>query len=280
MADSTKSGTDLLVLGAGHLGGRVVSLWQDALPTADILAETASTSRHGELSRDGVSVRLRKHDDPACFSNVLVSLPPSGAGDYRNEMERAVGLWNGAGRLVMVSSTAVYMEQDGGSCHEGALLAQSSRALRLLVAEECITAAGGIVVRMAGLYDLYRGPHIVYLRTRESPRRPEGLINLIHYDDAAELCLAALKRGESDGVYIGCDDEPIQRLALTEAAFNAEVYAGKRSGERCKFNGHDGPLGRRCCNTRTRLALGWQPRYASFLMWLDLVNSNRRPTRG
>ena len=274
MAETTKSGTDLLVLGAGHLGERVILRWKDAFPTAGILAETATTSRHARLSRHGISIRLREHDDPACFSNVLVSLPPSAVGDYRNEMERAVRLWNGVGRLVMVSSTAVYAEEKGGSCHEGSELARNPRAVRLLEAEACITAAKGIVVRMAGLYFLERGPQIVYLRTKESARRSDGLINLIHYDDAADLCLAALERGDPGGVYMGCDDEPIRRLVLAEAAFSAKVYAGRQSAERCAFHGQDGPVGRRCQNSFTRRALQWEPRYASFLRWLNLANTN------
>ena len=114
MSDSEMINSDLLVVGAGHLGLRVVRGWRRAFPPARVLAETRSPNRHPELSRLGAGVRLRDDPVPSPFSNVLVSLPPSAVDDYRREMERAVVLWSEQGRLVMVSSTAVYAEEDGG----------------------------------------------------------------------------------------------------------------------------------------------------------------------
>jgi nucleoside-diphosphate-sugar epimerase len=168
----------------------------------------------------------------------------------------------------MVSSTAVYAEEDGGLCEEDSPLAATPRARRLLDAEAPIRAAGGIAVRMAGLYDRHRGPHLVYLRTETSKRRPDGLVNLIHYDDAAELCIAALERGESGAAYVGCDDEPMPRQALSDVAWSSDVFSHEEKIHRCVFTGKAGTLGRRCRNTQTRQLLDWNPRYSSFSNWL------------
>lgn len=50
----------------------------------------------------------------------------------------------------------------------------------MLAAEEA--AAAGTVVRLAGLYDLERGPHSYWLKVGTVKGAPEGLINLVHYD--------------------------------------------------------------------------------------------------
>jgi nucleoside-diphosphate-sugar epimerase len=268
MSDPETVGCDLLVIGAGHLGLRVLGSWRRAFPAARVLAETRSASRHAELGHLGADVRLRDDPEPSRYSSVLVSLPPSAVDDYRQEMERAVRLWSGTGRLVMVSSTAVYAEEDGGLCEEDSPLAATPRARRLLEAEAVIHAAGGIAVRLAGLYDEHRGPHMVYLRTETSTRRPDGFINLIHYDDAAELCTVALRKGESGATYVGCDDKPMPRQALVTATWASDRFSRPGTSRQCVFTGKEGPLGRRCQNDRTRKLLGWKPRYPSFSDWL------------
>jgi nucleoside-diphosphate-sugar epimerase len=247
----------------------VVFRWREASPGTAVLAETRSADRHRELEALGAAVRRRADDEPPRNDNVLIALPPSAVDDYSGEMDRAASLWNRGGRLVMVSSTAVYSEQNGGVCHESSPLSSSSRAMRIRAAEEKVLAAGGIVVRMAGLYDRHRGPHIVFLRTPVLERRPDGIINLIHYDDAAALCVAALARGQPESVYVGCDDEPITRQALVEASVRSDLYAQSEVLHRTRFTATEGTLGRRCSNSRTRSALGWQPRHRSFRKWLE-----------
>ena len=214
--------------------------------------------------------RLRSDPEPPPMPYVLFSIPPSSQGDYAGEATRASYLWSGAGRLLITSSTAVYAEEDGGRCVEGSPLAESGRAVRLRDAEARILQTGGLVVRLAGLYDHDRGPHRVYLRTRSSPRRPDGLLSLIHYDDAATLCVQALARGQAGAIYLGCDDQPVTRLELVEAVVRSQRYrTGGEPPEACRFTGFEKPLGRRCDNAWTRQALGWEPTHRRFLDWID-----------
>ncbi len=155
---------------------------------------------------------------------------------------------------------------------EGSPLADSPRARRLREAEDRLLAAGAVVVRLAGLYDHDRGPHRAYLRTRTSPRRPDGLVSLIHYDDAAELCVRASNLGRAGAIYLGCDDQPITRQELVRAVVRSPRYrSAKEPPQACQFTGADGPLGRRCDSTWTRQALGWEPTHRRFLDWIDDV---------
>jgi nucleoside-diphosphate-sugar epimerase len=260
----------LLIIGAGALGRRIGRAWCARHPRARVLAETRTDRFHPSLREEGMSPRLRGDPDPPAMPHVLFSVPPSSQDDYAAEAARAAGLWSGEGRLLITSSTAVYAEEDGGRCVEGSLLAGSPRAIRLRDAEGRVLAAGGIVVRLAGLYDHDRGPHRVYLRTRTSPRRPDGLISLIHYDDAASLCVQALSRGQAGAIYLGCDDHPIVRSELVQAVVRSKRYRALTDPPKaCRFTGCEGPTGRRCDGAWTRRALGWEPTHRRFLDWVD-----------
>ena len=61
---------------------------------------------------------------------------------------------------------------------------------RLLFGERAALDAGGCVVRLVGLYHALRGAHTFFLRAGEVDRWGGYIINLIHYEDAASLCLA------------------------------------------------------------------------------------------
>ena len=54
---------------------------------------------------------------------------------------------------------------------------------------------GGIVLRLAALYTFGSGAHHIWLsgKIKESASNPDGLINLVHYDDAARAVVSAFK---------------------------------------------------------------------------------------
>ncbi len=53
-----------------------------------------------------------------------------------------------------------------------------------------VVQAGGCVVRLVGLYHANRGAHTYFLKLGKVSRPPTYTVNLIHYEDAADLCLA------------------------------------------------------------------------------------------
>ena len=169
-------------------------------------------------------------------------------------------------RLLFVSSSSVYGQQDGEWVDERSSTVASGYSGRVMLEAEQIALKSGIpasVVRLTGIY----GPGREWLLTqvRRGYRvavEPPLYANRIHADDAAGLMaclLEADRRGVAlDDVYIGVDDEPAALadvvgwlrgyLGVTEWADDDSV---RRTGSK------------RCSNARAK-ALGWTPKYPSF----------------
>lgn len=182
-------------------------------------------------------------------------------------MARAAALWDaaGGGAFVFTSSSAVYPESDGQPCDEGTpthALGAAPRADPLLRAEAAALAAGGCVLRLAGLYTRGRGAHTYFMKVPEAPGRQDGCLNLLHYSDAASAAVAALTRGGRGGVYLACDGSPVSRVAMMEAALASGLWP---EGRMPRFTGDASqPSGRRLGCAASRAALGWAPRWESF----------------
>jgi len=95
--------------------------------------------------------------------------------------------------------------------------------------------------------------------------RADGIINLLHYDDAAGACVAALKSGPEKTrgkVFLVSDGNPTTRQGICESAMKARLYAdanmpaflGSETDSRGKV--YDG--------SATNAALNWKSRYVSF----------------
>lgn len=263
------SSNRLLIVGPGVLGSYLGKLWVDANGTGSVVGQTNSTNNHAKLQALGLATRTK---DAAAtggtFPYVLFSAPPSGSADYVAEIKAALALWDGTGAFVFTSSGGVYTVEDGSACDEGAptaKLGDNERTDRLLAAEAAVLEAGGNVVRLVGLYHATRGAHTFFLRQGEVQRWGGYLVNLIHYEDAAGLCLAVL-RGDGSSepyrgrVFLGCDGSPITFDDMMAATLDSGAFQGSVT-----FTAKEGPVkGKRMSNPATRAQLGWQPKYPSY----------------
>ena len=107
--------------------------------------------------------------------------------------------------MVYLSSTSVYAESEGGWVDEKSPLASDERATVMVQAEKKTIAAGGSVLRCAGLY----GPDRE-LRNREDG--PERWLNVVHVLDAARAAAIALRVRKE--VFNVAEDEPLRRGVL------------------------------------------------------------------
>jgi hypothetical protein len=146
--------------------------------------------------------------------------------------------------------------------------ASSPRTKRLVEAELNTIAAGGCVLRLAGLYTLDRGAHNYWLEKGDGSIKgsKEGIINLLHYDDAAGSCMAVLKIENKDDIrgktFLISDASPTTRFGICESALKSKRYGGStmptfgsadQGGKGKVYDGH-----------WSNDVLSWTPMYPSF----------------
>lgn len=168
-------------------------------------------------------------------------------------------------RMVFTSSTSVYGQTGGEPVDEtSATIPLRQTGEILLDAEGIVTGAGGVAVRLAGIYGPRRS--VVLKRFFEGvatiDEGVERVINQIHRDDAASA-IAHLLRHEVSGVFNVADDSPITQRALYSFLAlhfdrpmppDAPRSIGKRRGWTNKA----------VSNAKLR-ASGWRPQYSTFM---------------
>lgn len=148
----------------------------------------------------------------------------------------------------------------------------SPRTARLIGAEEACRKHGGCCLRLAGLYTLERGAHSFWLNSGKDVSGPaDGIINLLHYDDAASACVAALKQ-ESLVVkgrnFLISDGHPLTRKQICESALKAKMFSDKKMP---KFLGDDKePKGKIYDGSVSNSVLQWKPKYNSFDEFMEM----------
>eukprot|EP00966_Prymnesium_polylepis_P046014 1065282-Prymnesium_polylepis.1 len=245
--------------------------WRTAT-AAPVIGVTRSRNpeREEAFLAEGITPKLREELEPEMgtapgsgqYAHVLFCASPGGNDDYVHEVECATRLWDAeapGGRFVFTSSAGVYAEQDGNVVTESSPTASTPRAAKLLAAEERVIAAGGTVIRLAGLYLLFRGAHNAWLSMEEvKSGGADGLINQVrpgrlwtpykpsatlgshghpdlsarpadevHYDDAAAAAVAALLRAPRGETLHVADDEPLSRHAICVQACRAPQFADR-----------------------------------------------------
>ena len=140
------------------------------------------------------------------------------------------------------------------------------RSARLINAEKHVLESKGACLRLAGLYTLSRGAHNFWVTSgKDVSGRADGMINQLHYDDAAGAVLAALNAGPSivnGNVFLISDGNPMTRKEICESALKNEKY---QEADMPKFlgTGND-PIGKIYDGSASNKALKWDPRYKSF----------------
>uniref|UniRef100_A0A453HPH9 NAD-dependent epimerase/dehydratase domain-containing protein n=6 Tax=Aegilops tauschii TaxID=37682 RepID=A0A453HPH9_AEGTS len=294
---------DLLIVGPGVLGRIVAEKWRQEHPDCKIYGQTATTDHHSELTKIGIIPSLKGPRVDQKVPYVIFCAPPYRTDDYPGDLRInlnskrnrwmghalfagtahghtnltaffggvAASNWSGEGSFLFTSSTAVYDCNDNGFCGEDSPcvpIGMSPRTDVLLKAENVVLEAGGCALRLAGLYKKDQGPHVFWLSKGTVDARPDLIISMIHYEDAASLGIAIMKRRLRGRVFVGCDNQPLSRQEIMDRVNRSGKFDGKFEG----FTGTDGPLGKRMDNSKTRAEIGWEPKYPSFTEFLGLSN--------
>ncbi|CAN1283918.1 hypothetical protein LINPERPRIM_LOCUS18486 [Linum perenne] len=266
---NTASATDLLIVGPGVLGRLVAEKWREEHPNCQIAGQTMTDDHHEELVKLGINPYLRGAESSQRYPYVIFCAPPSRTPDYPNDVREATLRWNGEGCFLFTSSSAPYDCHDNGECNEESPVVPIGRSPRtdvLLKTEEVVLESEGSVVRLAGLYKSDRGAHTYWLEKGTVDIRPDHVLNLIHYEDAASLCVTILKKKLRGRIFLGCDNHPLSRQEVMDLVAKSGKFSKKFDG----FTGTSGPLGKRLNNSRTRNELSWEPKYPSLAHFLGV----------
>lgn len=272
----------LKVVGAGHLGIRIGILWKKQFPDSVVFLKTQRNdpernSKWKSLGFSPISAEEETDSNRVQTPFVVFCAPPSKNPNYAKDVETSVrNDWmksdSSSGAFVFTSSGGVYAENSGGMIDENSEISSASeRKKTLIAAEQKVLEYGGTVIRFGGLYTKTRGAHNYWLRTsgketemNEFSSCPNGLINLIHYDDAAKCVIKALLKStnKSDNLFLVSDGVPISRENICKSALNCEVYKERTIP---KFTGENDIVnGKKYNISLISKTLDWKPQYESF----------------
>jgi nucleoside-diphosphate-sugar epimerase len=267
----------LVILGCGFVGLRAARLFAKA--DWDVTGVTRSAGSAAGLAGEPFRALARDITNAESLSaatelrdaDVVISAVSSGRGGV--EMYREVylrGLQNALaclkpGRVLFVSSTSVYGQNDGSWVTEESAaepLSETSRVLR--EAENAALAHGGIVARLAGIYGPGRSVLLRKFVEKTAVIEGDGLrhINQIHADDAAGALFYLIAHDLPSGIYNVADDCPVTQLGCYK-------WIAERLGQPLPprgpidLNRKRGVTDKRISNAKLR-SLGWKPDYPSF----------------
>lgn len=223
-----------LVVGCGYLGHRVAKIWRNAGDTVHVL--TRSDQRADQLQQQGFSPLVgditHPHSLPTlpAVDTLLMSVGFDRTSGKSIDEVYVRGLENllaaacpHPGRVVYTSSTGVYGHTDGSLVDEQspcqpvraggkACLEAEQLLLRSRWRDRCV------ILRLAGIYGPHRLPRLAQLLAG-SPlaASADGMLNLIHVDDAAEACrLAAGAQLQLPQILLTSDGQPVTRRTFYE----------------------------------------------------------------
>ncbi len=225
-----------LIFGCGYLGGRVAHRWLAA--GDEVVAVTRSQQRADQLRSEGLVPFVADVTQPETLSGlppaqtVLYavgydrSAEPSKAEVYVTGLEQVLAkLSQATEKLIYISSSSVYGQQDGQEVNEVSPCQPITEGGRIcLQAEQLLQSHAlfgnkSIILRLTGIYGPGRIPRQRALAAGEPIAvADQGLLNLIHVDDAVQAVLAAEARGQLGQLYLVSDGTPVRR-----ADYYAEV---------------------------------------------------------
>lgn len=227
--------TDYLILGCGYLGLRVARRW--VAQGRSVAAVTRQPERLALLTSEGITPFLGDVLDLESLqllpqaSTVLYAV----GHDRRSGRTMAEGTlqglshmmdwWRGrqaprTGHCIYISSTSVYGQTDGSWVDEsapcepltqgGTTILTAERQLQVMAHQ--LPGLTLTILRLAGIYGPGRLLREQALRLGEPiVTNPDGWLNLIHVEDAAQIVVAVALQPRTPGLYNVSDDTPVRR---------------------------------------------------------------------
>ena len=265
----------ILIAGCGYVGQATADLFHAA--GWDVEGWTASEESAATLSSKPYpvcQVDISKSDQveehAGTFEAVVHCASSRGGGVesyrqiYLNAARNLVHRF-AATRLLFTGSTSVYAQKDGSWVTEQSEAAPDRETGRVLLAtENLVLAAGGMVMRLAGIYGPGRCALLTKLLegTAIIDAENDRFVNQAHRDDIASAIFLLLTRQTPPQIYNVVDDKPMLQSEcyrwLAKRLGRPVPPIGKSTRPRKR-----GDSNKRVSNARLR-SLGWTPRYPTF----------------
>lgn len=241
MLTSQSAKRSLLVVGCGYLGLRVVRMaaeagWQ-VFGTSRRIEKKAEIEAHGgTFVHFDIIDEVSQANLPAVESWLWCpafdrrqNLPVHDVVD-QGLVRSLYGAIHKPEQVVFTSTTSVYHQDSGEWVDENSpTLPVTDSGKAHLAAEKSVEAWGVTelktwrILRLSGLYGPGRWIRRNAIQSGEAiPCMPETWLNLLHIDDAASACMAALAprpgTNQSLGVFCVSDDRPILRREFYETS--------------------------------------------------------------
>ncbi len=290
-----------LIVGCGYLGQHLaIRLIEQGVT---VYGTTRSETRAAGLAKLGVRPLLLSITQPVTFASLKPALDAESLDVYLmvppgrldgSPSTRHIVLGGTAHiikalrqatvrRAVMVSSSAVFGQTDGGRVDADSPPTPNGERAELLLAGEKLWLDAGAnfnVLRLAGLY----GPGRIIgqralLEGAPLIGNPQALLNLIHVDDAARLLLAMTATSEASRIELGCDGHPVPRIDyyqhLADQLGVAPPSIIDHQVAAARFGLNADRLARAANkaldNTVTCRRTGWSPAFPDFRAGLDAI---------
>ncbi len=278
-----------VLLGCGYLGMRIGRLWVANGDTVAVL--TRSPQRVEELRQAGFLPTVGDVTQPESLVGLFRGHPyPASlvyAVGYDHSQVATIGDVYAKGlasvlqvasaqleQVIYVSTTGVYGDAAGQWVDETTPLSPTRPGgLASMAAEQVLTASRfaprGAILRLAGIYGPGRLPYLDALRRGEPiDASPEGYLNLVHVDDAAELIVAMTRRklaAPGPLTYCVSDGQPVWREDFySELARQLAAPLPRFRGDSTSPRRERGASSKRVSSRKVRDEYGFEFRYPSY----------------
>lgn len=235
-----------------------------------VTGTTRSTDKATRLASSGAEVVVwQAEQGPLPLSlqgaELVITLPPSAVDDYPLRVEQLVQQAHrqGSRRVLLVSSTGVYGQQDEG-LESVAPQPDSPRGACLLAAEQRL-ASGGVpwlIVRPAGL--IGPGRHPARFLSGKVTSGGGAPVNLVHQEDVIRFITALLEQGQQNAIFNLCSpDHPTRRQFY--------VAACERQGLPLPVFADDVAQGKQIAGQHIVKVTGCAYHVSDLMQWLESV---------
>ena len=213
------------------------------------------TGYHADYCEAG-SLSFLESESPDCVVATFKPRENSATGYQQGFVEATRNLLQGLGShspelILMVSSTRVFAEREGGWVDESSALADEGFAATAIVEAEQLLRNSGrqvIIARAGGIYGNPEGRLLNRVASGELyPSLPVHYSNRIHRDDCAGFLAHLLSLGEAEreSVYIAVDNDPAPQAEVALWLAGQMQITEKTGTASVRGMGH-----KRCSNQR------------------------------